>query len=353
MQRKTKTHRDGKKHSSPGLLTAPSFQRTRLPALALMAALLAAGCAGWRPPPPGAPGEPEVVALVNGEPIGRDALERKIRQEIALAPPDLTPDQIERLKPRLRRPSLETLIGETLLAQAARERGIEVGEEAVDDELEVLRQYYEAYGMTLKGVVENAGIDAESLRQCVHDQLRRDKLVEQMLGLKPPTEQQMRDYYEENRRRAIEPRAVQLRELLVAFPADHAPTAEERNRLYRRAGEARDRLLAGEAFETVAAALSDRTGDRSREPVWVTEDASLPSTVIEAAFKLQPGQTSAIVSSAYGYHLLQAVDRREERRVPFEEVRDLIARDLRVRALRQGEPKLTKQLRSGAQIEVF
>lgn len=102
--------------------------------------------------------------------------------------------------------------------------------------------------------------------------------------------------------------------------------AEHRDSARALAAEARERARAGEPFEQLAGEYSDEPGaaerggllQPGREGSWVPE-------FWEAASALAVGEVSPVVATEFGFHVIKLEERR---RVPFEEVRDEVVRDV-------------------------
>ena len=101
---------------------------------------------------------------------------------------------------------------------------------------------------------------------------------------------------------------VRLSQLVVQWDGAHRSTATRtRAEAEARLAEARARLDAGEPFGVVAAELSDgASAPRGGDLGWFQRDQMLPQ-LEQAAFSLAPGQTSGVVESPSGLHVLHRV----------------------------------------------
>lgn len=87
------------------------------------------------------------------------------------------------------------------------------------------------------------------------------------------------------------------------------------------------RAKRGESFETLVLEASEDAGSRDKGGIIeVTPGARLDPAFAEAALQLKsPGDLSPVVKSAFGYHVLQLVERREAEKPPYEQVeRDIV-----------------------------
>jgi peptidyl-prolyl cis-trans isomerase C len=123
---------------------------------------------------------------------------------------------------------------------------------------------------------------------------------------------------------------IRARHILIRTPDSVVPVAEGKSPLTdeqakARANEIRERLLKGEDFAKLAAAMSDdlkpnvsRGGELAR-----FRRMQISSPEFEnAAFKLRAGEISEPVKTAFGYHIIQVLERGPER---FDQVKAEIA----------------------------
>lgn len=73
----------------------------------------------------------------------------------------------------------------------------------------------------------------------------------------------------------------------------------------------------------------------------------------DAAFALQPGELSDIVTTPYGLHILRVEDRRPAQLAPEDEAREQILAYLRQQKGQQARDQEIERLRSSAEIEIL
>ena len=108
-----------------------------------------------------------------------------------------------------------------------------------------------------------------------------------------------------------------------------AQTAEERATMAGKANQALDRLKKGEAFEKVAAALSDDTETKNRggDMGWLSSE-QMPPELQKLVPNMQAGTTTPVpVQSSGAFHLIKVEAKRDVK--PFEEVRASIESQMR------------------------
>jgi parvulin-like peptidyl-prolyl isomerase len=239
---------------------------------------------------------------------------------------------------------------------------------------EVIRE--EDYQRTLSGVANDRrdSVDADQRRQ-VLDRLIDEELLVQRgieLGLPrrdrkvradltaaviasviadtedvQPTPAELQTFYDENRAFFTRPGRLRLRQVFIGAGADDAAARD-------RAAEASRRLRAGEAFETVRAAL----GDSEISPL---PDALLPveklidylgPTALKAALPLAAGEVTDPVKSGTAYRVLQVVERQADVTPPLAEIQPQVVTELRRRAGDHALRAYLNDLRARAKVVV-
>lgn len=172
--------------------------------------------------------------------------------------------------------------------------------------------------------VAYVAVDPRALRAA---QTVEDAEVEALLAADLPRVQAR---YDERRGEFDQPERVRARHILVrtaAGPGVDAAQAEAdaKAKIERAAA----RLAAGEAFETVAAEVSDDPGSKqSGGDLGFFPRGRMVPEFEAVAFALEPAKVSEPVKSSYGFHLIRVEERRAAKLVPFEEARSALARDL-------------------------
>ena len=266
---------------------------------------------------------PEVVARVDAYEITRDELERAVRSAEIQAGQAL-PTQF---RDSVYRAVLDRLVSFHLLLQEAERRGIAVDDAGVDARIETIRSRFPDEG-AFEAQLDSWNTSLYILR----GEARRDLLVERVLesavlaGIEIDTES-VRAFYDQHPAQFTERGGVRARHILIGVSPD-ASDAEK--------AEARERARAlrvqaenGADFEALAREHSDDPGSAAQggDLGLVVEGRTVPA--FEAAlFALEPGGLSDVVETPFGFHVIEMVERREDRLVPFEEaggpIRDLL-----------------------------
>lgn len=250
----------------------------------------------------------EIAATVNGQPIMMSAFNRELaRFEAGRAALGFAISDEQGYQQQV----LDLLIEQELMRQAAAAQGIVVSNAEVDAELnamiaETSQEYFDSW--------LNANYyTLEEFREMLRLDLLTNQLMDAVIAGVPET-------------------------------AEHVHAAHILVNTEPAAQEVLARLQAGEDFAALAAEYSVdvTTRDQSGDLGWFPRGGLLVPEVEEAAFGLAPGQTSGIIASAWGYHIVKTIEFDPNR--PIEE-------ETQQRLIEQAVEAWRFELRSGADIQ--
>ncbi len=251
-----------------------------------------------------------IVAVVNSEPItNRDVqvLRQRLANEAA-ARWGNRPDASE-----LTRLALEQLINEKAQMQQAREAGIKIDSEAIDQaELNVAASNQLTREEMHKRLAQD-GIALSSFREQLRTQLTLSRLREREIeGRVRVRDLEVEQFLREQLKAqaAQVPAQLNLGMILIAVPENSSEAAVQA--LGERAADVARRARAGENFAELAKATS-QAADRGANggEMGLRPADRYPELFLDATRNLKTGEVSAPVRSAAGFHILKVLERRQ------------------------------------------
>jgi peptidyl-prolyl cis-trans isomerase SurA len=292
---------------------------------ALAVAVFATGAAGQQPTPTPRPATPAVVAqrvpldqvvgVVGAHPITWYDLQERInmmRQEGRQVPSD-SAGFLE-----LARTVLNQMIDEEVLVQKAKELKVEVPDadltNSVDRQFKQVRERFSSES-EFRAQLQRAGLGSpEEYRRFLTEQLRRDELQRRVIDkLRQDgklvqvsvTDAEVSESFERNKARLPrkEP-TVTFRQIVMATQPSAAAKAVARAKAESLLAE----VKRGGDFESIAKRESmDPSKDVGGDLGWARRGQMVPAFEWWL-FTLQPGQTSPVVETPFGFHIIR-VDR--------------------------------------------
>ena len=267
------------------------------------------------------------VATVNTVDIKQHDLDSEILQlkmEMDFRNRSLPKDRIDALKSQL----TETLIERELLYQKALERELQVRARWVARALDELKLRLKNHGMSMQDYLSAVGATESELRErvrrglMVQRLLRREVLRQIKVG-----EREMQNFYQQHPDYFKGAEQVRARHILIEVPSN--ADDDTRNQALRKIQAIADQLAQGADFGVLALTYSQcPSKDRGGDLGYFTRDQMIQD-FSDAAFRLRPGEISDIVTTRYGYHLIQVLDRKPPSQLAYRYVRDKIERTLR------------------------
>jgi peptidyl-prolyl cis-trans isomerase C len=291
---------------------------------------------------------PDVVARVNGEAITRADLDEAVAEIEARAGQAMPADQ----RDRVLRAVLDQLIGYRLLVQESAARKSPITDAQIDARMDQIRSQFPSEEVFTQQLQQRKTTLAE-LREDTRKSMQITAMLQAELDARTAvTPEQVNDFYAKNPAAFEQGERVKASHILVRVQANAEPAERERAR-EKAAGLLAD-LKAGKDFASLARQHSDDPGSGAQGgDLGFFQRGQMVPPFETAAFALPVGQTSDLVLSDFGFHIIRVTDRQPGRTQPLEEVKADIEQYL-VGQNREAQTKLfVESLKAKGKIEIF
>lgn len=289
------------------------------------------------------------AALVNGKAIpmsdylaGIDQLNRQISMT------GRQPDEKE--MPALKQRILDNLISRELLSQEVAKKGIKVDDAEVNAQLDTVKKGSspEDFANSLKQM----NMTEKDLKEHFASQLAIKKLVDKELTSKVAvTPEEVKAFYDKNPEVFKTPETVRASHILVKV--DKTATAEQKAKALEKIESVQKRLKAGEDFAQVAKEVSDCPSKAEGGDLNFFQKGQMVAPFENAAFAMKTGETSGIVETEFGYHIIKVTDKKAPGTLSFDEVKSRIEQHIKSEKMAQEFPKYIDTLKAKAKIEIL
>lgn len=268
-----------------------------------------------------------VMATVNGVPMMSDTLEMYIATWGEEYERNHEPVTYELLK-RMRTQKLEQMINEELVKQRIKECSLTVSEDEIKAHISKMINDLGGSDNFINYLQERGYVTLEELEQNVRDDVLAMKVFTKDMGLKEPTEEDVRKCYEEVKEALVVPCRIWLSHIQVSFDKRMLPDGSREVYADEYLRYIKDQI--DHKYISFAKAARDYSSCRSAQHGGsvgeVREDdlKTLPKEIHDAAFKLAVSNVSDVVVSPLGAHLLYVTRREEAHTNTFEESKMLL-----------------------------
>jgi peptidyl-prolyl cis-trans isomerase C len=293
---------------------------------------------------------PPVVARVNGDSITKEDFERAIKNlEVRAGQPVPAERRNE-----VYRGVLDQLIGYKLLAQEATARKVTITDAEVDGGVSRIQSQFpneEAF----KKAIADQGLTLEKLKEQTRVEMVVNKVLQTEVEPKiSVTDQQISEFYEQNKTRFMQGEAVHASHILVRVPenADAKVKADAR----KKAEGILERVKRGGPgdFATIASETSEDPGSAPRggDLGFFTKGQMVPAFEA-AAFALEPGAVSGIVETPFGFHVIKVIEKRAPQVVVLDSAKPQIKEFLTQKQRQEKGQAFVAELKAKGKVEIL
>jgi len=288
------------------------------------------------------------IAAVNGVAITQGELDEEMEMQVsrlARQGRQLTDQQKDQLEKDL----LENIIEREVLYQQSLKSGIQVKDQMVDNQLAIIKKGFpseEQFQDALKRMnLTEADVKAQikrglAIRELIDEEVARKIVV---------TDAETKAYYDAHPQMFQQPSRIKASHILikVAPDADDAQKTAAREKI----AEIQKKLKAGDDFAALAKQYSEGPSGARGGDLGFFVHGQMVKPFEDAAFALEPGQVSDMVTTRFGYHLIKVTDKKPAQTLTYAEVKDQIAQRLKQQKIEKQAGQYIDGLKKDAKIE--
>jgi peptidyl-prolyl cis-trans isomerase C len=265
------------------------------------------------------------IARVNGVVITRREFQIEYRQAVDRHADEGQPVN-EAYIAAVRRTVIQNMVEEELLFQESERLGIVVSAEEIDDNVAAARARFESENAFAQEIAR-LHMDESQYRRKLHRQMAIDRVIErQVMPSLAVSETEIRQAYDANPQRFKSPEKIRLSHILIRF--DPGENTDQPTPARRKIETIAAQLAQGADFAALAKEYSEEPRREYGGDLGYIHRGQILPQLETAAFDLKIGETSPILTTGHGFHLLRVTDRKPGKVTPFKEAHPEIRRIL-------------------------
>ena len=290
------------------------------------------------------------IALVNDTTVLRQDLDREMKLvslRLSRQGQPIDAQGLKRYEGQLR----ETLINRALLLQQSQALGIDVNPSLVTKALDAFKAGFQNAEDYTRSLREMGFTEEEMTGQIKNGLVIKTLIDKEVIDTLTVSDGQIRSFYDDNPDLFRRPEQVKASHILVQVPesADEARKAQAQAAIRA----LKQRIDNGEDFATLAMDHSACPSKAKGGDLGFFGREEMVAPFSEAAFALQPGQVSDVVTTRFGYHLIRVTERQAEEAMAYNDVKDAIATRLRQEQEEKRIAAYIEKLKEHADIKRF
>ncbi len=286
----------------------------------------------------------KVIVKVNNENIMKSEFDKlyasTVEQIKQLSAKELTEKDMSEIKQKV----LEQMLAEKLMLQEAKRRNIKVTKREIEEGIKTVKSRFpndDAFQYELK----KEKLTQKQFEKRIEEQIMVLKLIDEVIkkNVPQPTEEQAKEIFNkilkviDNKYADLKDsddlkvlaqlvdryfdEQVRVRHILIR--TDNLKSQNEKNEAKKRILEIKSKLDKGEDFTTLAQKYSEDPGskDKGGDLGFIAKGDTVEEFE-KVAFSLKEGQTSDIVETKYGYHIIKVIEKKPKRKPDFEVIKE-------------------------------
>ena len=292
----------------------------------------------------------EKAATVNGIDIPMKELEQEYNQAVKQI--EASGKSIDSAKTaEVKKSLLEGMINQELLFQESKKQKIAVTDENVSASLKQVKGNFPD-DAAFKAALKDANLSEAELSTRIRRGLTINGFIDAQITQKTEvSDAEVKAYYDAHPDAFKQAEQVHASHILVKV-AENA-SESDRKAAMAKIEKIQARLKAGEDFAALAKETSDCPSAAEGGDLGFFERGKMVPEFETAAFSLKPGETSPVVKTMFGYHLIKVSERKEASQVALDTVKKDLQAYLKKQKIMAGVTQMVETLKAGAKIERY
>ncbi len=287
------------------------------------------------------------VALVNGKPVLRSELDKILKNMKGPQGGNAGEEPTKEMMAS----ALDHAITIEVLKQECAKQHIEVTDKEVEDRIGQIKKNFPG-DKEFDAMLAKINMTQASLKENLKTDMTIRKLIDKEVADKiTVSDQDVKDYYDNHLDKFKHPEQVRASHILVKVGPDDK--AEQKAEARKKIEDIQKKLQAGGDFEALAKENSDCPSKIKGGDLGYFDREAMVKPFSDAAFAMKPGETSGIVETQFGYHIIRLTDKKAEGTQGFDEVKDDIQRYLKQSKVQNDVKEYIETLKKNAKIEKF
>ena len=286
----------------------------------------------------------DIAVSVDGSILKKSEVEKGVKEKLNALKDKIPADKIKEVQANIKKQIVDGFILRTLMSNEAEKRKIE----APDKEVKMAIDQIKA-SLPPDKKLETFMKENNISREFIILGIKVKKMVQQDLGKKAkPSQKEISKFYDENKDKFITPENAHVRHILIAFAEgdDDKVKAEKKAKIEN----LRQQVVGGADFAEIARKNSDCPSKENGGDLGLIKRGQTVQLFEDAVFAQEINAVGPVVTTEYGYHIIQVLERNLEKTVALEEVKSKISSYLEDQKQTEAFNALFKKLRESAKI---
>ncbi len=293
----------------------------------------------------------DIAVSVDGKVFKKAQLEADVKAMMKIYKDKIPKDKTREVKANIKKQLVENFIIRTVLDNEIEKRKIEANEKEINESIGKIKASLPANKKFADFLKEN-NLTAEELNKALASDIKVKKIVLAQLGDNAkPSQKEISKFYSDNTDKFTVPESVHVRHILVLINKgdDDKVKAEKKAKIEN----LRQQVLDGADFAEVARKNSDCPSKEKGGDLGNITRGQTVEPFEDAAFSQEKNVIGPVITTDYGYHVIQVLEQNPKKTIALEEVKSKISDYLEKQKQADAFTALIKKLRENAKIIIF